>query len=42
MKVSDVARVPEGTYKRDAIRNVTFDNVTATDCFSSIKMTGND
>jgi alpha-glucuronidase/polygalacturonase len=37
MKVSDVARVPEGTYKRGAIRNVTFENITATDCFSYFK-----
>ena len=37
MKVSDVARVPEGTYKRGVIRNVTFDNITATDCFSYFK-----
>jgi len=37
MKVSDVARVPEGTYKRGVIRNVTFENITATDCFSYFK-----
>jgi len=37
MKVSDVARVPEGTYKRGAIRNVTFESITATDCFSYFK-----
>ncbi|KPK43675.1 MAG: hypothetical protein AMJ65_05160 [Phycisphaerae bacterium SG8_4] len=37
MKISDVARVPEGTYKRGAIRNVTFENITATDCFSYFK-----
>jgi polygalacturonase len=37
MKVSDVARVPKGTYKRGAIRNVTFENITATDCFSYFK-----
>ena len=37
IKVSDVARVPEGTYKRGAIRNVTFENITATDCFSYFK-----
>ncbi len=37
IKVSDVARVPEGTYKRGAIRNVTFENITATDCFSHFK-----
>jgi hypothetical protein len=37
MKVSDVARVPEGAYKRGAIRNITFENITATDCFSYFK-----
>ena len=37
IKVSDVARVPEGTYKRGVIRNVTFENITATDCFSYFK-----
>jgi polygalacturonase len=37
MKISDVARVPEGTYKRGAIRNVTFENITAIDCFSYFK-----
>jgi polygalacturonase len=37
MKISDVARVPEGTYKRGAIRNVTFENIKATDCFSYFK-----
>jgi hypothetical protein len=37
MKVSDVARVPKGTYKRGTIRNVTFENITATDCFSYFK-----
>lgn len=37
IKVSDVARVPEGTYKRGAIRNITFENVTATDCISYFK-----
>jgi polygalacturonase len=37
IKVSDVARVPEGTYTRGAIRNITFENVTATDCFSYFK-----
>ena len=37
IKVSDVARVPEGTYKRGAIRNVNFENITATDCFSYFK-----
>jgi hypothetical protein len=37
IKLSDVARVPEGTYKRGAIRNITFNNVTAADCFSYFK-----
>jgi hypothetical protein len=37
IKISDVARVPEGTYKRGTIRNVTFENITATDCFSYFK-----
>ena len=37
IKISDVARVPKGTYKRGAIRNITFENITATDCFSYIK-----
>ena len=32
MKISDVARVPEGTYRRGAIRNVRFENITATNC----------
>ncbi|MHC4692925.1 MAG: glycoside hydrolase family 28 protein, partial [Planctomycetota bacterium] len=37
IKISDVARVPKGTYKRGAIRNITFENVTASDCFSYFK-----
>jgi polygalacturonase len=37
IKISDVARVPKGTYKRGAIRNITFENITATDCFSYFK-----
>ena len=37
IKLSDVARVPEGTYKRGSIRNVTFENIAATDCFSYFK-----
>lgn len=37
IKVSDVARVPKGTYRRGAIRNVSFENVTATDCYSDIR-----
>ena len=34
IKVSDVARVPKGSYKRGSIRNITFENITATDCYS--------
>lgn len=34
IKVSDVARVPEGTYKRGNISNITFEDITATDCYS--------
>jgi alpha-glucuronidase/polygalacturonase len=34
IKISDVARVPEGTYKRGKISNITFENITATDCYS--------
>jgi alpha-glucuronidase len=34
IKVSDVARVPKGFYKRGSIKNITFENVTATDCYS--------
>ena len=37
LKISDVARVPEGTYTRGAIRNITFENITATDCYNYIK-----
>jgi len=37
IKISDVARLPEGAYKRGAIRNITFENVTATDCFCYFK-----
>ena len=37
LKISDVARVPEGTYTRGAIRNVSFENITATDCYSYLK-----
>jgi len=37
IKLSDVARVPKGMYKRGAIRNVTFENITATDCYSYFK-----
>jgi hypothetical protein len=31
IKVSDVARVPKGTYRRGAIRNVTLERITSTD-----------
>jgi alpha-glucuronidase/polygalacturonase len=34
IKVLDVARVPKGFYKRGSIKNITFENVTAADCFS--------
>jgi polygalacturonase len=37
LKVSDVARVPAGSYRRGTIRNVSFENVTATECFSSTR-----
>ena len=37
IKISDVARVPEGTYKRGSIRNISFENITATDCYSYFK-----
>ncbi|MBT6766671.1 MAG: hypothetical protein HOA90_19245, partial [Prolixibacteraceae bacterium] len=37
IKVSDVERVPEGSYERGAIRNITFENITATDCYSYFK-----
>jgi len=37
IKVSDVARVPEGMYRRGSIRNVAFENITATDCYSYFK-----
>ena len=37
IKISDVARVPKSMYKRGAIRNITFENITATDCFSYVK-----
>jgi len=37
IKLSDVARVPKGTYKRGSIRNVTFENITAADCYSYFK-----
>ncbi|HKI88624.1 MAG TPA: glycosyl hydrolase family 28 protein [Draconibacterium sp.] len=37
IKLSDVARVPKGTYRRGSIRNITFDNITATDCYSYFK-----
>jgi alpha-glucuronidase/polygalacturonase len=37
IKLSDVARVPEGTYRRGKIDNITFENITATDCYSYVK-----
>jgi alpha-glucuronidase/polygalacturonase len=36
IKVSDAARVPAGTYRRGSIRNISFENITATDCCSYI------
>jgi polygalacturonase len=39
IKVSDVARVPKGTYQRGAIRNVTLENITATDCRAPMRET---
>ncbi len=37
IKISDVARVPEGAYQRGSIRNVTFENIRASDCYSYFK-----
>jgi len=37
LKISDVSRVPEGTYQRGSIKNITFENITASDCYSDIK-----
>jgi len=37
IKVSDVARVPQGSYQRGSIRNISFENITATDCYSYFK-----
>jgi polygalacturonase len=37
IKISDVARVPSGTYTRGEIRNISFENITATDCYTYIK-----
>jgi polygalacturonase len=37
LKVSDVARVPAGSYRRGAIRNIDFENVAATECFSATR-----
>lgn len=37
IKVSDVARVPQGRTQRGSIRNITFENITATDCYSYFK-----
>jgi len=37
IKISDVARVPSGTYTRGAIRGLTFENITARDCYSYFK-----
>jgi len=37
IKVSDVARVPKGSYNRGKISNINFENITATDCYSYFK-----
>ena len=37
IKLSDVARVPKGTYKRGSIRDIAFENITATDCYSYLR-----
>ena len=37
IKISDVARVPGGSYKRGSIRNISFENISATDCYSYFK-----
>ncbi len=34
IKLSDVGRVPEGIYNRGSISNITFEDITATDCYS--------
>ena len=36
IKLSDIARAPEGTYQRGAIRNVTFEDITVTDSYSEL------
>jgi len=40
IKISDVSRVPVGQYVRGSIRNITFENITATDCYSYVKKGG--
>jgi|TARA_B100000959_G_scaffold143430_2_gene150531 alpha-glucuronidase/polygalacturonase len=37
IKLSDVARVPAGAYQRGSIRNIRFENIRATDCYSYFK-----
>jgi polygalacturonase len=37
IKLSDVARVAKGTYKRGSIGNISFEKITATDCYSYFK-----
>ncbi|MFC1764554.1 glycosyl hydrolase family 28-related protein [Planctomycetota bacterium] len=37
IKLSDVARVPSGTYRRGTIRDITFENISARDCYSYFK-----
>ncbi len=37
IKISDVARVPDAAYRRGTIRNIRFENVSATDGYSAIR-----
>lgn len=37
IKLSDVARVPDGVYRRGGISNIIFEDITATDCYSNVK-----
>jgi hypothetical protein len=37
IKISDVARVPEGTYSRGSICDVTLENIVASDCYSYLR-----
>jgi alpha-glucuronidase len=40
IKVSDVARVPDGAFQRGAIRRIQFENITATDCVHPVTGAG--